>query len=59
LRLGWNSLNEKYGIAAFVTNALDDQYVTGINNLSNGVFGTPFASVSEPRKWGLEATVRF
>jgi iron complex outermembrane receptor protein len=59
LRLGWLSQDEKYGIAGFVTNLLDDQYVTGINNLTTGTFGTAFASVSEPRMWGVEATVRF
>ena len=59
LRLGWNSTDDKYGFAAYVTNALDDQYVTGINNLTTGIFGTPFASVSEPRMWGVEATVSF
>jgi len=59
LRLGWNSTNDKYGVAGYVTNALNDQYVTGINNLSAGVFGTPFASISEPRLWGVEATVKF
>jgi iron complex outermembrane recepter protein len=59
LRLGWKSSSEKYGIAGYVTNALDDQYVTGINNLTTGIFGTPFASVSEPRMWGVEATVSF
>jgi iron complex outermembrane receptor protein len=59
VRLGWRSPSEKYGIAGFVTNALDDRYVTGINNLTTGNFGTPFASVSEPRMWGIEATVSF
>ncbi len=59
LRLGWNSTDEKYGLAAFVTNALDDQYVTGVNNLTTDPFGTPFASISEPRMWGVEATVKF
>jgi iron complex outermembrane receptor protein len=59
LRLGWNSAGDKFGIAAYVTNALDEQYVTGINNLTTGIFGTPFASISEPRMWGVEATVRF
>ena len=48
-RLAWNSTNEKYGVAAFVTNVLDDQYVTGVNNLTTDIFGTPFASISEPR----------
>jgi iron complex outermembrane receptor protein len=59
LRLGWNSPGDRYGLAAYVTNALDDQYVTGINNLTAGPFGTPFASISEPRMWGVEATVKF
>jgi iron complex outermembrane receptor protein len=38
---------------------LDDQYVTGINNLTTNTFGTPFASISEPRMWGVEATFTF
>jgi iron complex outermembrane receptor protein len=59
LRLSWTSTGDKYGLAAFVTNALDDQYVTGINNLTTDIFGTPFASISEPRMWGVEATIKF
>jgi len=59
MRLSWSSSNDKYGVAAFVTNVLDDQYVTGINNLTTDIFGTPFASVSEPRMWGVEATISF
>ncbi len=59
LRLGWTSANDTFGLAAFVTNVLDDQYVTGINNITRDTFGTPFASISEPRMWGVEATVSF
>jgi iron complex outermembrane receptor protein len=59
LRLGWTSASEMFGLAAFVTNLLDDQYVTGINNITTETFGTPFASISEPRLWGVEATVSF
>jgi iron complex outermembrane receptor protein len=59
VRLAWNSLNEKFGLAAYVTNVLDDQYVTGINNITTDTFGTPFASISEPRMWGVEALLRF
>jgi iron complex outermembrane recepter protein len=59
VRMGWVSTDQKYGLAAYVTNALDDQYVTGVNNLTTDTFGTPFASISEPRMWGVEATVRF
>ena len=59
VRLGWKSEDDRWGLAAFVTNVLDDQYVTGVNNLTTDTFGTPFASISEPRQWGLEATVSF
>ncbi|MFC4314316.1 TonB-dependent receptor [Steroidobacter flavus] len=59
LRLAWTSANDTFGLAAFVTNVLDDQYVTGINRITADTFGTPFASISEPRQWGVEATVSF
>jgi iron complex outermembrane recepter protein len=59
LRLGWTSANETFGLATYVTNVLDDQYVTGINNITTDTFGTPFASISEPRLWGVEATISF
>jgi iron complex outermembrane receptor protein len=59
LRLGWTSAKDTFGLAAYVTNVLDDQYVTGINNLTTDTFGTPFASISEPRQWGVEATLSF
>ena len=59
LRLAWTSTNDKYGLAAYVTNVLDDQYVTGVNNITTDTFGTPFSLISEPRMWGVEATVAF
>jgi len=59
MRLAWSSTNDRFGLAAFVTNVLDDQYVTGINNLTTDIFGTAFGSISEPRMWGVEATVSF
>ena len=59
LRLAWTSTNQKYGLAAYVTNVLDDQYVTGVNNITTDTFGTPFTLISEPRMWGVEATVAF
>lgn len=59
MRLAWTSASDTFGLAAYVTNLLDDQYVTGINNITTDTFGTPFASISEPRWWGVEATVSF
>jgi hypothetical protein len=33
--------------------------VTGINNITAGTFGTPFASISEPRQRGVEVSLGF
>lgn len=59
LRLAWTSASDRFGLAAFVTNVLDDQYVNGINNITTDTFGTPFATISEPRMWGVEAMMSF
>jgi iron complex outermembrane receptor protein len=42
-----------------VTNVFDDQYVSGVNNLTTNTFGTPFASITDPRQWGLEMSYTF
>jgi iron complex outermembrane receptor protein len=49
----------RWGVAAFLTNAFDERWVTGVNNLTTSTFGTPFASISEPRMWGLEFSTSF
>jgi iron complex outermembrane receptor protein len=54
LRLAWSSAGDRWGVAAYLTNAFDERYVTGVNNLTTSTFGTPFASISDPRQWGLE-----
>ncbi len=59
LRLAWSSAGDRWGVAAYLTNAFDERYVTGVNNLTTGTFGTPFASISEPRMWGLEFRTNF
>jgi iron complex outermembrane recepter protein len=59
LRLAWTSAGDYWGVAAYLTNAFDQRYVTGVNNLTTTTFGTPFASISEPRKWGLEVRANF
>jgi iron complex outermembrane receptor protein len=59
VRLAWSSLDDSWGVAAFVTNLFDNQYVTGVNNLTRDTFGTPFASISEPRMWGVELRKSF
>ena len=59
VRLAWKNAVDRWGLAVFVTNLLDDQYVTRVDNITAGSLGTPFAAVSEPRAWGVEAFVTF
>jgi iron complex outermembrane receptor protein len=54
VRLAWSDAHDAWGAAAYVTNVFDKRYVTGVNNLTADTFGTPFASISEPRLWGIE-----
>jgi iron complex outermembrane receptor protein len=58
-RLAWIDQADRWGTAAYVTNVFDNQYVEGVNNLTRDTFGTPFASISEPRIWGVEVHVNF
>lgn len=58
VRLAWTSGDDSWGAAAFVTNLFDNQYVS-LNRLTADTFGTPFASISEPRQWGLELRKSF
>jgi iron complex outermembrane receptor protein len=53
-RLDWQSSDDHWGVALYVNNLFDKRYVTGVNNISSSVFGTPYASVTPPRMWGLE-----
>ena len=50
---------DDWRLELFVTNVFDDQYVTGVNNITANTFGTPFASISEPRAWGVDFRVGF
>ncbi|MBA5636003.1 TonB-dependent receptor [Duganella sp. LX20W] len=54
LRLGWEADSGNWGVALFVNNVFDKRYVNRIDNTSAGIMGTPFATVSEPRRIGVE-----
>ena len=58
-RLDWRSADGHWGIALFANNVFDKRYVTGVNNISTSVFGTPYASISPPRMVGIELSAKF
>jgi iron complex outermembrane receptor protein len=59
LRVGWSSAETPWSFALFVNNVFDKRYVTGINNITTTIFGTPFTGITAPRLWGVEAAMRF
>lgn len=59
VRFGWESEDQHWGAGAFVQNVFNQQYVDGVNNLTTNTFGTPFASITAPRQWGLEFSYQF
>jgi iron complex outermembrane receptor protein len=58
-RAYWTSMDERYELGFYVNNLFDDQYVTGINNLTADTFGTPFVNVTEPRMVGVDLTFTY
>lgn len=58
-RIDWHAPGDRWGVALYGTNLFNKRYVTGVNNISTSVFGTPFASISPPRMWGLELRAKF
>lgn len=59
VRLAWMTEDDSFGIAAFVNNVFDQRYVTGVNNITANSFGTPFASITPPRTWGVDFSYHF
>jgi len=58
-RASWRSADERYQFGAYVNNLFDEQYATGVNNITAGSFGTPFVNVTEPMMWGVDLTFTY
>ncbi|WP_300541251.1 TonB-dependent receptor [Maricaulis sp.] len=54
LRARWISPDEDITVSVFVNNLFDNRYVEGVNNITADTLGTPFATISQPRVWGVE-----
>lgn len=59
LRVAWTSVNGLWEVAAYGNNVFDNRYVTGLNTYGKDVLGVVGATVSEPRTYGVELTVRY
>ena len=59
LRIDWNAGDGHWGLGAYVNNLFDQRYVSGLGTISQSVLGTPYAYVTAPRMWGVEARYKF
>lgn len=59
VRLGWTSPSDRWAVSVFGNNVFDKRYVDGVGNLTTSVFGTPTATITPPRMWGVELRASF
>ncbi|WP_266171009.1 TonB-dependent receptor [Dyella subtropica] len=58
-RVDWHSAGDRWGVALYASNLFNNRYVTGVDNISTTVFGTPYANITPPRMWGVELRAKF
>jgi len=58
-RLDWHAPGDRWGVALYASNLFNDRYVTGVDNITATVFGTPYANITPPRMWGVEFRAKF
>lgn len=58
-RIDWHAPGDRWGVALYGNNIFNKRYVEGVNNISTSVLGTPFATITPPRMWGLELRAKF
>jgi iron complex outermembrane receptor protein len=58
-RLDWHTPDQHWGVGLFVNNLFNKRYVLGIGNDSTNDFGTPYATITPPRTYGVELRAKF
>lgn len=58
-RLDWHTPDQRWGVGLYVNNMFNKRYVLGIGNDSTNDFGTPYATVTPPRTYGVEFRAKF
>lgn len=58
-RLDWHTPDGRWGVGLFANNIFNKRYVVSEGNTSTDVFGTPYATITPPRVWGLELRAKF
>lgn len=59
LRGYWVSSDQRVKAGLFISNLFDNQYVSGINNITTSNLGTPFVGLTEPQTWGIDVKWKY
>ncbi len=59
VRVGWTSPLKHWNWAVYANNVFDKQYVRGLNTYGRDPLGVVGATITDPRTYGLEMTVKF
>jgi len=59
VRVNWINPSDAYEIGIYANNVFDEQYVTGVNNITADTLGTPFVGITDPRTFGIDFKARF
>ncbi len=58
-KVGWRFPGDRFSIAVYGENILDDQRPRTLNTISADIFGTPYVRLDRPAFYGVELGVRF
>jgi len=58
-RLDWHTPSDSWGVGLYGNNIFNKRYVVSEGNDSTNVFGTPYATITPPRVWGVEFRAKF
>jgi iron complex outermembrane receptor protein len=58
-RLDWHTPDHRWGVGLYGNNIFNKRYVLGVGNETTSVFGTPYATVTPPRTYGIEFRAAF
>lgn len=59
LRATWTEEGGMWSASLYMQNLFNSRYIEGVNNITTATLGTPFASISMPRTFGLDLRVNF
>lgn len=58
-KIGWRAPGDRWSIAAYAENLLNEKYLRTLNTISADIFETPYVRIDRPRFYGIELGLKF